>query len=148
MIYTEQTKKAMRIAYDAHEGQLDKGGVPYVFHPWHLAEQMDDELSTIVALLHDVVEDTDWTMEQLAAEGFSAEVLEVLGLLTHPKGQPYMEYVAGLQHNPVAVKIKLADLRHNSEFTRLSAVTADQQARLEGKYAPAFALLEGREKPI
>lgn len=148
MIYTEQTKKAMQIAYDAHEGQLDKGGVPYVFHPWHLAEQMDDELSTIVALLHDVVEDTDWTMEQLAAEGFSAEVLEVLGLLTHPKGQPYMEYVAGLQHNPVAVKIKLADLRHNSEFTRLSAVTADQQARLERKYAPAFALLEGKEKPI
>lgn len=148
MIYTEQTKKAMKIAYDAHQGQLDKGGVPYVFHPWHLAEQMDDELSTIVSLLHDVVEDTDWTVEQLAAEGFSTEVLEILRLLTHPKGQPYMEYVAGLQHNPVAVKIKLADLRHNSDFTRLSAITADQQARLERKYAPAFALLEGKEKPV
>ena len=121
MIYTELTKKAMKIAYDAHHGQLDKGGLPYVFHPWHLAEQMDDEISTIAALLHDVVEDTDWTLEQLEAEGFPPESMEALGLLTHPEGQPYMEYVAGLRHNSVAVKVKLADLRHNSDFTRLSA---------------------------
>ncbi|PWL90548.1 MAG: GTP pyrophosphokinase [Clostridiales bacterium] len=144
MIYTELTKKAMKIAYDAHHGQLDKGGLPYVFHPWHLAEQMDDEISTIAALLHDVVEDTDWTLEQLEAEGFPPESMEALGLLTHPEGQPYMEYVAGLRHNSVAVKVKLADLRHNSDFTRLSAVTAGQRARLEQKYAPAFALLEGK----
>ena len=134
----------MKIAYDAHHGQLDKGGLPYVFHPWHLAEQMDDEISTIAALLHDVVEDTDWTLEQLEAEGFPPESMEALGLLTHPEGQPYMEYVAGLRHNSVAVKVKLADLRHNSDFTRLSAVTAGQRARLEQKYAPAFALLEGK----
>ena len=133
MIYTELTKKAMKIAYDAHHGQLDKGGLPYVFHPWHLAEQMDDEISTIAALLHDVVEDTDWTLEQLEAEGFPPESMEALGLLTHPEGQPYMEYVAGLRHNSVAVKVKLADLRHNSDFTRLSAVTAGQRARLEQK---------------
>ena len=144
MIYTELTKKAMKIASDAHHGQLDKGGLPYVFHPWHLAEQMDDEISTIAALLHDVVEDTDWTLEQLEAEGFPPESMEALGLLTHPEGQPYMEYVAGLRHNSVAVKVKLADLRHNSDFTRLSAVTAGQRARLEQKYAPAFALLEGK----
>ena len=144
MIYTELTKKAMKIAYDAHHGQLDKGGLPYVFHPWHLAEQMDDEISTIAALLHDVVEDTDWTLEQLEAEGFPPESMEALGLLTHPEGQPYMEYVAGLRHNSVAVKVKLAALRHNSDFTRLSAVTAGQRARLEQKYAPAFALLEGK----
>lgn len=144
MIYTELTKKAMKIAYDAHHGQLDKGGLPYVFHPWHLAEQMDDEISTIAALLHDVVEDTDWTLEQLEAEGFPPESMEALGLLTHPEGQPYMEYVAGLRHNSVAVKVKLADLRHNSDFTRLSAVTAGQRAQLEQKYAPAFALLEGK----
>lgn len=146
MLYTELTKKAMKIAYDAHQGQMDKGGLPYVFHPWHLAEQMDDEISTIAALLHDVVEDTDWTLEQLTAEGFPQEAMEVLALLTHPEGQPYMEYIAGLQHNPVAVKIKLADLRHNSDFTRLSAVTADQRERLERKYAPAFALLEGKDR--
>lgn len=84
MLYTELTKKAMKIAYDAHQGQMDKGGLPYVFHPWHLAEQMDDEISTIAALLHDVVEDTDWTLEQLTAEGFPQEAMEVLALLTHP----------------------------------------------------------------
>ena len=107
---------------------------------------MEDEISTIAALLHDVVEDTDWTLEQLAAEGFPQEAMEALALLTHPEGEPYMDYIARLQHNPVAVKIKLADLRHNSDFTRLSAVTADQRARLERKYAPAFALLEGKDR--
>ena len=106
---------------------------------------MDDELSTVAALLHDVVEDTDWTLEALAAEGFPAESMEVLRLLTHPKGEPYMDYIARLQHNPIAVKIKLADLRHNSDFTRLSAVTASQKERLRQKYTPAFALLEGKK---
>ena len=137
--------EAMKLAYEAHHGQVDKGGMPYVFHPFHLAEQMDDEISTVAALLHDVVEDTDWTLEALAAEGFPAESLEVLQLLTHPKEEPYMDYIARLQHNPIAVKIKLADLRHNSDFTRLSAVTASQKERLRQKYTPAFALLEGKK---
>ena len=134
MIYTDWTKKAMKLAYEAHHGQVDKGGMPYVFHPFHLAEQMDDEISTVAALLHDVVEDTDWTLEALAAEGFPAESLEVLQLLTHPKEEPYMDYIARLQHNPIAVKIKLADLRHNSDFTRLSAVTASQKERLRAGF--------------
>ena len=63
MIYTELTKKALRLAYEAHTGQEDKAGIPYICHPLHLAEQMNDEISTCVALLHDVVEDTDWTLE-------------------------------------------------------------------------------------
>ena len=88
MIYTDWTKKAMKLAYEAHHGQVDKGGMPYVFHPFHLAEQMDDEISTVAALLHDVVEDTDWTLEALAAEGFPAEAIKVLQLLTHPKEAP------------------------------------------------------------
>ena len=143
MIYTELTKRAMNIAYQAHHGQLDKGGMPYVFHPLHLAEQMDDEVSTVAALLHDVVEDTEWTFEMLEAEGFPAESMAALRLLTHPEGEPYLDYVARLKDNPIAVKVKLADLRHNSDFTRLSGVTADQRERLERKYGPAFALLEG-----
>ena len=72
MIYTEKTKRAMQIAYEAHHGQLDKSGVPYIYHPIHLAEQMDTETETIVALLHDVVEDTPVTMEDLSEE-FSAQ---------------------------------------------------------------------------
>ena len=74
MIYTELTIKAMNLAYNAHQGQFDKGGVPYIFHPIHLAESMDDEISTCVALLHDTVEDTDVTLEQLA-QVFPKEVV-------------------------------------------------------------------------
>ena len=144
MIYTERTKRAMNIAYQAHHGQLDKGGMPYVFHPLHLAEEMEDEASAVAALLHDVVEDTDWTFEMLEAEGFPAEVMTALRLLTHPEGEPYLDYVARLKDNPIAVRVKLADLRHNSDFSRLSTVTAVQRERLERKYAPAFALLEGK----
>lgn len=68
MIYTELTNKAIKLAYQAHEGQLDKAGMPYILHPIHLAEQMDDEISTCVAILHDVVEDTDVTFEDLEKE--------------------------------------------------------------------------------
>ena len=82
LIYTPLTKKAMKIAYDAHRGQVDAGGVPYVFHPLHLAEQMEDEASACVALLHDIVEDTDVTLEQLAQD-FPPEVIQAVALLTH-----------------------------------------------------------------
>ena len=80
MIYTLLTKKAMKIAYDAHKGQFDKNGIPYIYHPIHLAEQMDDENTTCVALLHDVVEDTAITFEDLEKEGFTDKILEALKL--------------------------------------------------------------------
>lgn len=110
MIYTELTNRAMRIAYDAHAGQVDKCGTPYVFHPYHLAEQMDDEVTTCVALLHDVVEDTEVTVGDLSAE-FPPEVTEPLRLLTHDPAVPYLDYISKLAENPVALAVKLADLR-------------------------------------
>ena len=85
MLYTELTKKAMQICFEAHRDLTDKGGMPYVFHPFHLAEQMETEDETCAALLHDVVEDTGWTHEQLAARGFPPAVMEALRLLTHDK---------------------------------------------------------------
>ena len=88
MIYTEMTIKAMQIADKAHAGQLDYSNVPYVFHSYHLAEQMDDEISCTVALLHDVVEDTDLTIEDLEQE-FPESVTEIIKLLTHEKGVDY-----------------------------------------------------------
>ena len=91
MIYTPMTKKALKLCFTAHKDQIDKSGMPYVFHPFHLAEQMQDEDSTIVALLHDVVEDTDYTLADLREMGFSAEVLEAIALMTHVDGVPYME---------------------------------------------------------
>ena len=96
MIYTDLTKKALKLCFLAHRDQVDKTGQPYVFHPFHLAEQMTDELSTVCALLHDVVEDTDYTFEDLFAMGFPEAVVEVLRLLTHEESVPYMDYVKAL----------------------------------------------------
>ena len=144
MIYTPLTMKAMKIAYDAHHGQVDKSGVPYIFHPCHLAEQMTDEVSTCVALLHDVAEDTDVTLEQLAQE-FPAEVIEALGYLTHEEGTDYHDYVRALRVNPVARAVKLADLRHNSDETRLSGSPeqiAEGRDYFRKKYKKAFEILE------
>lgn len=141
MLYTDLTKKAMRLCFAAHAGQLDKGGVPYVFHPFHVAEQMEDELSTVVALLHDVVEDTDYTLEDLARMGFPERALSALKLLTHDKRVPYLDYVAAIRHDPIARAVKLADLRHNSDLSRLSNPDASALARVE-KYRRAIALLE------
>ena len=83
MIYTNLTKRALKLAFDAHKDQTDKSGMPYVFHPFHLAESMTDELSTVCALLHDVIEDTDITFDDLLSHGFPIEVIEILKLLTH-----------------------------------------------------------------
>lgn len=140
MIYTELTNKAMKIAYTAHHGQLDKGGLPYIFHPYHLAEQMDDEISCCAALLHDVVEDTDVTFEYLEKE-FPKEVMDVLFLLTHKEDVPYFEYVRAIRANPIAVKIKLADISHNSDQSRCPNFPPEQLAYFRDKYARAVAIL-------
>ena len=91
MIYTPETKKAMKLCFAAHKDQTDKSGIPYVFHPFHLAEQMTDEDSTVVALLHDVVEDSDYTFEDLKQMRFSSRVLAALQLLTHGEDVEYLD---------------------------------------------------------
>ena len=141
MIYTKNTKEALRLCFDAHKDQVDKSNIPYVFHPFHLAEQMEDEVTTIVALLHDVVEDTDYTIEDITEKGFSKEVTEALTLLTHDEAVPYMDYVARIKSNPVARAVKLADLKHNSDLSRLDEITEKVTERRE-KYIKAIAFLE------
>lgn len=142
MIYTPLTNKAMRIAYDAHCGQLDYNGIPYIFHPIHLAEQMDDEISCCAALLHDVAEDTQVTMEELSRE-FPEEVIAVLKLLTHDDATPYFDYVRAIKTNPIALKVKLADIAHNSDQTRCigSDLTAEKLAAWKAKYEKATKIL-------
>lgn len=141
MIYTKATKRAMEIAFEAHKDQKDKSGLPYIHHPFHLAEQMTDEDTTVVALLHDVVEDTPVTLEQLKGEGFAPRVLEAIALMTHDPAVDYMDYVAEIKKNPIARAVKLADLRHNSDLTRLDTVDEKALARVE-KYKQALAFLE------
>ena len=142
MIYTPLTIRAMNIAYAAHHGQVDKAGVPYVFHPLHLAETMDDEISCCAALLHDTVEDTAVTLEDLAKE-FPAEVVEAVRLLTHDPSENYLEYVRRIKGNSVAMKVKFADLDHNSDQSRFAGVTVTEErlGYFRDKYAKARAIL-------
>lgn len=140
MIYTKLTKKALKLCFEAHKDQVDKTGLPYVFHPFHLAEQMTDELSTVCALLHDVVEDSEYTFDDLAGMGFPREVIEVLKLLTHDADEPYMDYVARIKPHPVARRVKLADLGHNSDLSRLDT-TSEYALKRNEKYKKAIAFL-------
>ena len=142
MIYTPLTGKAMKLAYKAHHGQFDYNGIPYIFHPIHLAEQMDDEISCCAALLHDVVEDTDITMEELSRE-FPPEVIDVVKLLTHDDATPYYDYIRAIKENPTARKIKLADIAHNSDQSRCvgSDLTEEKLAFWKEKYAKATKIL-------
>lgn len=147
MIYTDMTKKAIRLAFEAHAGQYDKSGLPYILHPIHLAEQMTDELSTVCAVLHDVVEDTSWTLAELEQEGFPEEVIQVIRLLTHCPSLSYLEYIRQLSSNPTARKVKLADLRHNSDLSRLETVDQKALNRVE-KYRQAIRFLEEIEEDV
>lgn len=142
MIYTALTKKALRLCFDAHKEQTDKTGMPYVFHPFHLAEKMTDEISTVCALLHDVVEDTDYTLEDLSKMGYPSEVIDILKLLTHDPEVPYFDYVKAISVNPIAKQVKLADLAHNSDLSRLEEGEVDEwaTARTE-KYKKAIEIL-------
>lgn len=140
MLYTNLTKKAMKIAFTAHKEQVDKNGMPYIYHPIHVAEQMTDEATICVALLHDVIEDTDITIEMLAAEGFPDSVLTALQLLTHDEQVPYLTYVGEIKTNPIASVLKIADLKHNSDLTRLDRIDEKALARVE-KYKKAIELL-------
>jgi (p)ppGpp synthase/HD superfamily hydrolase len=148
MLYTNLTRKALQIAYDAHHGQMDKAGLPYIYHPLHLAEHIgDDEVLIAVALLHDTVEDTGISFDDLRAEGITEEVIDALRLLTHDESLPYMDYVQAIlgSGNRTAIKVKLADLRHNSNLRRLVIVDNKARARLE-RYKTAIELLDRNEE--
>lgn len=142
MIYTELTRKAMVIAYNAHHGQEDKSGVPYIFHPVHLAEQMHDEYSVCVALLHDTVEDTNLTLDDLAKE-FPKEIVDAVALLTHDKSESYETYLKKIKTNSLAMAVKMADVEHNSTFARIpsGALTQQTMDKLTRKYDKAKKIL-------
>lgn len=141
MIYTKKTKRAIKLCFEAHDGQVDKSGIPYVHHPLHLAEQMDDETSTIAALLHDVVEDTHYTFEDLELMDFGDEVMTALRLLTHDPSVPYLDYVREIAKDPVATKVKLADLAHNSDLSRLDYEPMEMDLERVRKYQKAREIL-------
>lgn len=133
-------ERALGIALEAHAGQKSKDGLPYILHPLRLMVKMQTDEERIAAVLHDVVEDSAVTLEALRAAGFSGPVLEAVRLLTHEEGIGYEEYVERLRANPMARKIKLADLEDNSDIRRLSGIEEKDAERLR-KYHRAWQIL-------
>jgi uncharacterized membrane protein YebE (DUF533 family) len=137
-------ERAIEIAASAHRGQIDKAGRPYILHPIRVMLALDTEEEQIVGVLHDVVEDTPWTFEQLRAEGFSQVVLEALDSVTGREGEPYMDFAACAGRNEIGRRVKMADLRDNMDMSRIANPTEQDAKRIE-KYAAALAMLEGME---
>ena len=131
---------ALSIARKAHEGQLDKAGVDYIEHPINVVSQVDTEEEKAVALLHDVIEDSSVTAEELLNAGLPETVVTAIQILSKKKGQDYQTYLENVKSNPLARVIKLADLKHNSDLSRLPSITAEDRERLK-KYKKAIDFL-------
>jgi (p)ppGpp synthase/HD superfamily hydrolase len=133
-------ERAIAIAAVAHEGQVDKAGMPYVLHPLRMMLSVDTPEARMAAALHDVVEDTAVTLEQLRAEGFPEAVIEAVEALTKRDGEDYEAFIRRAALNPVARKVKLADLRDNCDLSRIAEPTEKDRRRIE-KYQRAIEYL-------
>lgn len=137
--------RALQIAYDAHDGVKDKGGSPYFLHPVFVSEFLETEDEKIAAVLHDVVEDTDITLDMLREEGFSEAVIEAIDCVTKRDGEDYMDFVRRAASNPIAKAVKIADIQNNLDLSRIPNPTAWDFERLE-KYRKALRFLKGAEE--
>ena len=136
-------ERAIEIATEAHRGQLDKAGCDYIEHPLRVMAAGKSLDEKIVGVLHDVVEDTNWTFEGLAAEGFSAEVIEALRCVTKlSESEPYDKFIARVKRNPLAVAVKLNDLSDNMDIRRLPYLSDKDIKRLK-RYLKAYKQLTG-----
>src|SRR5262252_164275 len=133
-------ERAILIAAQAHLGQRDKGGAPYILHPLRMMMRMESEAAMMAAVLHDVVEDSDWTLEQLRDEGFSEEVLQAVDCLTNRDGEGYDEFIARVRANAIASQVKIADLEDNMNVKRIGEMTPKDLARID-KYHRAWRAL-------
>lgn len=133
-------EKAIEIALSAHRGKVDKGGFPYILHPLRVMQVMETMEEKIVAMLHDVVEDSDKTIQNLKEENFSKRILRAVALLTKKENQSYDDYIGAIKKNTLASKVKLADLKDNMNKMRLLNFTERDKARLK-KYKDAYKML-------
>jgi (p)ppGpp synthase/HD superfamily hydrolase len=137
-----QIERALQIAVEAHAGQTDKSGLPYAFHPIRVMLRCKSDEAKIAALLHDVVEDTPVSLDQLSKEGFSEDILAAVRLLTHEPAVSYEDYIRQLGTNQIAKEVKLADLEDNSDIKRMKSVDEKAVGRLR-KYLFAYRYLTG-----
>lgn len=133
-------ERALEIAFQGHKGQRERNGRPYILHPLRVMLQQKTEKAMIVAILHDLVEDTQWTLEQLTAEKFSQEIIQAVDAMTHREDESYEDYLLRVKENPLAVQVKLADLKDNTDITRLKEITEKDFGRLK-KYHNAWLSL-------
>ena len=135
-------ERAIAIAAEAHAGQKDRAGAPYILHPIRLMIQMDSENAMMAAVLHDVVENSTWTLDDLRKEGFSNEVLNAVDSLTHrdKEGEDYWDYIQRAKSDPIAIKVKLADLEDNLNPDRLNEITEKDEKRFD-RYRKAQEML-------
>ena len=135
-------EKAISLAIEAHKGKVDKAGAPYILHPLRVMFQMETKEEMIAAVLHDVLEDTAITPDQLKEMGFSETVLEALDSVTKRAGETYEDFVRRAALHPIGKKIKLADLRDNMDLSRLEKIT-DKDIRRVKKYHSALKIIKG-----
>lgn len=133
-------ERAAAIAAEAHKGQQDRYGMPYLMHVLRVAAACPTPFEKVCALLHDVVEDTHWDIDALRREGFSEDVLAVVATLTKAEGEAYDDYIARLRQNPLALRIKLADLTDNLDIKRAPTLTPDDLPRVN-RYLKAYHAL-------
>lgn len=133
--------KALSLATIAHSGQTDKAGKPYILHPIAVAKIVETEEEKTVALLHDVIEDTPVTLGELRENGFPESVVAAVDVLTKRPGVDYGDYIQWVKHNPLALAVKIADMMHNMDLSRIPNPTDKDYARIE-KYKRILAELK------
>ena len=134
--------KAKEFATKWHQGQMSESGIPYVMHPIWVADHLDSELDKIVGYLHDILEDTDVSEEEIEKE-FGSNVLEILKILTKQNGEDYLTYIDRVRQNDVASRVKICDLKHNMDLSRKINITDYDYFRINNKYIPAYRMLTG-----
>lgn len=143
----EQLEQAIKLVSIKHYGQKDKANKPYLFHLLYVMNNLDDLNAKIVGVLHDILEDTDITRNDLFNYGFSEEIVIAVEILTKPKNQKYMDYIENIKSNNIAKKVKLIDLKHNMDLTRLSKIS-DKDLKRTIKYFEAYNYLNDDNKNI
>ena len=134
-------ERAIQIAVEAHAGAKDKGGKPYILHPLNVMMRLETEEEQIVAILHDVVEDTNWTFEALSEEGFSRIIIEALRTITkYSQDEDYEEFIKRSLDNEIGRKVKIADLKENLDITRIGELEKKDIKRIN-KYKRALEVL-------
>lgn len=136
-------ERAIELAVLAHKGQIDKAGAPYILHPLRVMLRLEGAEERIVAVLHDVVEDSGWTLDKLRAEGFSDEVISAIDAVTRVPGESYEAFIARAANSKTGRRVKLADLEDNCDLSRLPRVTEQDLERCR-KYERAIVVLRDR----